>query len=419
MTNEALTHPWRALTRVWAHRGYRSVLVSLVLSGISVSAYVPLVSLFLVRTLRADDASVGLFILTFLASPIVGIMIGRYSDRLQSRLPLLVVVTAWLALGRLAIGLAPNFAAAVVVGIVFGAFIGVPNAQTFAILRELVEREGEPHEATIASTVRSGYALGWAVGPLLGSMLAAASGYRVALAVTGLLVLLPLLPLRRLRRTWVRPPAQAYEVDSEHQTEPTIGLQRRRRRRSWGGRSLWLFAAVCLLALTGEALRLSYLPVLAVDRLGVPLWLFGVLVSIAPVIELGAMPAAGLVAERFGLKIVIFGGLLIGAVGFLTFANSSSIVGLLVGQILNACFTAVVLGLGVTYAQRLQPGGAGLPASVFFAAQSLSPVPAGLMGSVLTDQTGLGTLFLISAILCVGASVLLLLTQESQEPSVV
>lgn len=60
----------RTLVQVWSHPGYRSVLISLVLSGISVSSYVPLVSLFLVQTLHASDASVGLFTLTFLASPV-------------------------------------------------------------------------------------------------------------------------------------------------------------------------------------------------------------------------------------------------------------------------------------------------------------------------------------------------------------
>lgn len=82
-----------SLGRVWMHPGYRSVLLSLVLSGISVSSYVPMLSLFLVQTLRASDSSIGLFTLTFLLSPVVGIMAGRISDRLRSRVPLLVVVT--------------------------------------------------------------------------------------------------------------------------------------------------------------------------------------------------------------------------------------------------------------------------------------------------------------------------------------
>jgi SET family sugar efflux transporter-like MFS transporter len=410
VTPDQRTVPKRSLARVWSHRGYRGILVSLVLSGISVSAYVPLMSLYLVQTLRAREGAVGLFALTSLSSPVVGIVVGRLSDRLSSRLRLLVVVGAWLALGRVAMGLAPTFEVAVVLGIVFGAFGGISAAQVFALLRELLEREGEPRQATITSTVRTGYSLGWAVGPVLGSLLAAGLGYRAALAMSGAFVLLPLIPLLPLRQV-ANGSTPAW---SDARPELTTGASPSarvggRERAPWGSTSLWLFAVVCFLALTGESLRLTYLPILAVDRLGVPLWFFGVLVSVAPVVELAAMPAAGALADRFGLRRVLAGGLLFGAGGFAAFATSSSIVGLLIGQFCNACFIAVLLGLGVSFAQRLHPGGAGFAASVFFAAQSLTIASAGLLGAALADRpSGLPDLFFTALMLDVAAVVLLL-----------
>ncbi|GAB7191894.1 hypothetical protein NUM3379_26020 [Kineococcus sp. NUM-3379] len=68
----------------------------------------------------------------------------------------------------------------------------------------------------------------------------------------------------------------------------------------------------------------------------------------------------------------------------------------------------MVLGLGVTYAQQLHPGGAGFAASVFFAAQSLSLMTAGLVGSVTAVRLGLPAMFVVPALLCAGAGVLLL-----------
>lgn len=409
------------LAQIWSHRGYRSVLISLVMSGVSVSSYVPLVSLFLVQTLRVGDASVGLFTLTFLASPVVGVIAGKLSDRLSSRFPLLAVVLIWLALGRLAMGLAPTFSAAIAVGIVFGAFVAIPNAQIFALLRELLEQEGEPRQATIAISLRSGYALGWAIGPLLGTFLAAVLGYRSALAATGLFVLLPLLPLLPLRRLRLRHLDRKSTSDDAEAIQLSIRQSDRYRRSpkpiESRTRSLWVFAVVCLLALTGEAVRLSYLPVLAVDRLGIPLWVFGVILSVAPLLELVIMPVTGSLADKVGLKRVIFAGLLIGAGGFVAFAFSTSVFGLLIGQLCNACFTAILLGLGITYAQRLHPAGAGFAASVFFAAQSLSPVPAGILGNTLASQFGLTSLFLIPALLCTAGAVLLLLIREEHLPT--
>lgn len=412
VTTSPAAAPRRSFTRVWSHRGYRGILLSLVLSGISVSSFVPLMSLYLVHTLRVSEGTVGLFALTSLASPVVGILVGRHSDRLSSRLRLLVVVSVWLAVGRVAMGLAPSFVVAVVVGIVFGAFGGISAAQVFALLRELLEREAEPRQATITSTVRTGYSLGWAVGPVIGSLLAAGLGYRAALVASGVFVLLPLVPLSSLRQVRPGPRSDREPQGSDRpHAAPAVDADDPVRA-SWGARSLWLFALVCLLALTGESLRITYLPILAVDRLGVSLWLFGLVVSVAPVVELVAMPAAGALADRFGVKRVILGGLVVGAGGFAAFATSSSVLGLVVGQVCNACFIAVVLGLGVTYAQRLHPHGAGYAASVFFAAQSLTIATGGLLGAALADRpSGLRELFVTALVLTLAAALLLLLTK--------
>ena len=80
-------------------RNYRALLLTNVLAGVSVSGYIPLIPLFLVQTLGADEASVGLFMLTFAAAPIVGIAVGRLSDTRISRVPLIIAVGVWVALG--------------------------------------------------------------------------------------------------------------------------------------------------------------------------------------------------------------------------------------------------------------------------------------------------------------------------------
>lgn len=395
------------MSRVWYHEEYRALLLVMVLSGVSVSSYVPLVALFLVESLGVSAATAGLFTLTFLAAPPVGLFAGRLSDRLPSRVPLIAAAAAWLALGRVAMGLSPGFWAAIAVGVAFGALVGVLNAQVFAVLKDVFEREREEREATVASTVRTGYSLGWAAGPVLGSVLAAAVGYRAALAATALFLIAVLVPLRGLHVPRARAAeSPAAEAGADGARRGGIGGGGPR---GWGGAALWLFALACLLALTGETVRLAYLPILAVDRLGIALWAFGALVSVAPLAELVAMPAAGALADRWGLKRVFLGGFALGALGFWTFASSSGAAGLLAGQLLNACFIAVVLGLGATYAQRLHPGGAGFATSVFFGAQGLSGLTGGLVGSGGTRLLGLPGLFLVPAALCAVACALLLL----------
>ncbi len=383
----------------WSRKEYRALLLVMLLAGVSVSSYVPLVTLFLVEALGVGYASAGLFTLTFLAAAPVGLYVGRLSDCVSSRVPLIAGTALWLALGRLAMGLAPNFATALAVGVVFGAFVGVLNAQVFAVLKDVFEREGEEREATVASTVRTGYSLGWALGPVLGSLLAGWLGYHVALAATAVFLLTAMLPLRGLDDVG-RARSDRQEAEGGL---PGIGEAGARR---FGSVALWVFGLACLLALTGETVRLAYLPILAVDRLGIGLGLFGALVAVAPVAELVAMPSAGMLADRWGLGRVFLGGLAVGALGFWAFATSEGAWGLLAGQLLNACFIAVVFGLGVTYAQRLSPGEAGFAASVFFGAQSVSALTGGLAGSGGVRLVGLPGMFFLPASLCAVACLL-------------
>lgn len=127
------------------------------------------------------------------------------------------------------------------------------------------------------------------------------------------------------------------------------------------------------------------------------------------------MPAAGALADRWGIKPVLGVGLLLGALGFAAFATSGGVLGLVVGQVLNACFIAVLLGLGATYAQRLHPAGAGFATSVFFGAQSLAFATGGATGAASAGGIGLPTMFLVPAALCLCALVIVMLAPRPPE----
>ncbi len=399
--------PWFGLANVWSSRNYRPLLLTNVLAGVSVSSYIPLIPLFLVQTLGADAASVGLFMLTFAAASFVGIAIGRLSDTRMSRVPLIMVVGVWVGFGRVAMSLAPGFGVAAVISVVFGTFSGVVNAQAFAVLRDVINRDREPREASVTSVVRTGYSFGWVIGPVIGAAAAAQLGYRAAIAASALIALAALVPLFSLRRL-LRSPGR--EIDARVPGVDGVGPVTEGR--SWGKRGLWMFAGASLLGLTAEAIRLTYLPILAVDRLGVPLGALGLLLALAPAVELAAMPAAGTLADRWGLKPMLAVGFGFGISGFVAFATSTSVAGLVAGQVLNACFIAIILGLGPTYAQQQHPSGAGFATSVFFGAQALSVTTAGLAGAGSADLIGLPGMFLVPAALCGAAGLLLVITPQ-------
>ena len=383
----------------WSTREYRLLSLAMLLVGSSVSSGVPLVTLFLTQRLGASDSLAGLFFLTALAGPPINILLGRLSDRLRSRAPLLAGGAFWLAAGWGLMALSTSPLAVFSVGTIFLCFIGVVNAQVFAVVRDVVERKREQRDATVTSVVRTAYSFGWMLGPVLGSLVAAWAGYRAAFVLAAALLVAVLVPVARLDSG--RPRREAERAEPVRPRPPAKA-------------PLLLFGLVCVLVLTSETVRQAYLPILAVDRLGIELGRFGILMSVAPLTELVAMPLAGVLADRLGVGKVLLAGFATGGLGFAAFGISSNTWHLYAGQVLSACFIAVVFGLGVTYAHNLSPGSAGLASSVFFSAQSLSLLTGGLVGSAGVKLLDLPHLFFVPALLCGLACVLFVWSDRSR-----
>jgi SET family sugar efflux transporter-like MFS transporter len=368
-----------------AKKDYKLLLIIMLLIGTSVSFGLPFITLFLTQSLGASDATAGLFFLTSVAGPPINLFVGRLSDRSSRRAPFIWASALWLAVGWSIMSLAPGKLAVFAVGVIFLSFIGVLNAQIFAVLSDVVEREQETKASTVTSAIRTAYSFGWALGPVLGSFVAAWLGYRAVFLLAAGLILCALIPISRLN---FRRATQVYPDDKKAGGEQGAAL------------GLLLFGVVCALVLTGETVRQAYLPILAVERLNISLSQFGVIMSVAPLTELFLMPLAGILADRFGLTRILLSGFVIGGLGFLVFATTNGAGQLYVGQIINAYFISVIFGLGVTYAQALSPRSAGLASSVFFSAQSLSLLLGSVIGSIGVQILGLPHLFALPATAC-------------------
>ena len=69
-------------------RLYGRAMASLFFAGLGISIAIPQLSLFLVQNLHASLPVAGLFFLTNLAAPVLGFVVGSWSDRLTDRLSL-------------------------------------------------------------------------------------------------------------------------------------------------------------------------------------------------------------------------------------------------------------------------------------------------------------------------------------------
>ncbi|MFD0559112.1 SET family sugar efflux transporter-like MFS transporter [Stackebrandtia endophytica] len=378
--------PLRALIRLLSHdRELRTFGLLFVLAGVAASAAIPLVPLYMTTVLNASLSQVGAISIGALVGAVVGLPLGRLSDRIRSRSNLMAVLAMWMTAGWLLMPLMPNFWAAAVVYAVGVPFIGPINAQIFAGLSQALERREEASPATITTTLRGGYSFGYVIGPLMGTAMAAMISLAAAFVVA----------------------AVAYAALA------ALGWSARIENGSRGGRDkppakrhlaafgpLTLFCAGVCLIVMGDMFRAIYLPIYVVDILDHGETVFGLLIASAAFAEILVFPLVGAAADRYGIRRVILAGLVLAVLGYAILATSSQLWQVWTFHLIQVVVLAITVGLGITFAQQLAPGQAGLASSAFFSAQSAAVPLAGIIGAATVTGLGLPGLYWIPAGLC-------------------
>jgi SET family sugar efflux transporter-like MFS transporter len=368
------------LTVVWDKREYRAFLLIMVFLSLATSSTLPLVTLYLVDRLHVALSLVGVyFIGEALLGLILGLVVGRWSDRWPSRVPAMRLAATWVAIGWLVFALSPYVWLSLSVGVVFVSAGAITMGQAFAALHDVMVRDGERRPGLVNATIRTAFSLGFVLGPLLGSQLAALVSFRAAFVVAGCLNLLCLVPLSRL----------AIPVST--------GTERERSRQGQGqGNSLlYIFVGVCTLVLIGTALRITYLPIDVTQHLGGSIRQYGTVMAISPLAELITLPAAGLLALRFRTGRLFSLGLAVATIEYLILSFNTALWQVYLSQAMDALVVAAVLGLGLTYAQQLSPDRAGLASSMFGSAFGIATLVGNLLGGVSIPILGVPHLFFI------------------------
>ncbi|HEV2529017.1 MAG TPA: MFS transporter [Thermomicrobiales bacterium] len=380
--------PASVLSIVWNSPFYRAATLSLLLAGTGVSAAMPQLTLFFTQELGASLSLAGLYYLTNLAAPIVGFQIGRMSDRQSDRLPLLRICGLIGMAGWLAMAAATQMWMVFAISVVALSVSGATGALLFAAVRDELSRKPTAADNRVVSTVRLAYTIGWVVGPVWGSFFGSVVGSRVLLVSVALLTGAQILPLIRHR--------VARFVIAAPRTVAAVG----RRGEFRAMVPLLMFAGLCSIAVSGDTLKFSYLPIYMDEELGTSDAVRGTVMATLPATELIVMPLAAVLADRIGPWRVVVGGMTMGVLANLSFALSDGVIGLFAGQILMAGVWATLAGLGVTVAQQLYPQGVGVASTMFFSSLALASTIGGLVAAVAVGSLGLPQIFFVPTVLC-------------------
>lgn len=407
MSHEQPPRPESSASRyILRSRLLRGAFLSLVISGIGMSITAPQITLFLVEELHLTDAQAGLYFLTNLVAPITGYLVGSLSDRMGSRLLVFRVSAVAGFVGWALMAVAMQAWMPFAINMLLLSAAGAGAAQLQAAVRDELNAAPTPADNSVIAVMRTAMAFGWVVGPVLGAVLGVALGLRPLLLLTGLCILVSIVPLIGVRTPPVRPglsspirqgSADPAEVGAD--VRPAAPATRRAARGSLV--PLLLFTGIYILIMCGETVKLAYLPLYMDRTLHMDAGVRGAIIGLQPLIELPLMLFAAKLADRFGVALVLRGGAVMAVGAHVAYASADAVaqpvVLLVLGQLLMAGVIATFGVLGITVAQRLLPERVGTASSVFLSSYALNAALGGFLGSVGAAWLGMPQLFWIPA----------------------
>ena len=396
-----------ALLSLLRSPNYRWTALLLFFSGSTAYIAAPTFALFASQRLQASELQITTF---FAANALVGIFVvmtvGRFSDRVGQRRHYVATGFTWMAIGYLVLATAQHFLVMSLVGVIFFSALEVGNVQLHALSKEIHSDSPSARglESSLTGSLRAAYVLGCVVGPAVGGALLTLVGNRTVFVTAAVLyvscagVALTLLPVASAR------------TKIATQGAPGIaGLLRSERR------ALLIFGTAVAFSLGGDVLRLALLPVLLSQTLATTPQLANLTFSIAPCLQMVFMPLAGYLADRFGTgKIVTIGSVSgLAYYGLLAFATNIWEVYILQG--FYAFLVACIIGVGISHAQKLAKGEAGLATSVYFCAKLIAVVVGSTLSGIVAENYGVRLSFLVPAAMCGIGAVLTLLAIRAEQ----
>jgi MFS transporter, SET family, sugar efflux transporter len=148
-------------------------------------------------------------------------------------------------------------------------------------------------------------------------------------------------------RWFVEPPVA---IPSGHDGSHDVGLPTAGARRS-----LWTTLVALVLLMGSMSLNVQALPLLVRHSLHANVGAAGVILGICAALEIPAMLGFGVLSTRVPLQLLVRIGPLFGIAYFALASVAGQVWELGVAQLLNACFIAIIQGLGISYVQELLP----------------------------------------------------------------
>ncbi|MDQ0091356.1 MFS family permease [Paenibacillus anaericanus] len=385
----------KRLTELFSIPSYALLFLCMFLQGMGVSLSAPFLSIYFTEQLGVSVGMFGIFLsVTLIAGIWISTLIGRRSDLGLNRKSIYLVATLCNALAYSGYLLIQDFTILFIYMIVFTA-LGAPGMpQLFAISREAVTKSDFTDHAFANSTLRSAFSLGFITGPLIGTLLIAAVGFKGIFSGTiGVFLLVALLIFLFLKSTTeLKTSTAEVKVSSFRLSQ---------------NRNILLPFLILILMYIAHWTSSINTALFITHNLGGTTSDVGLISSICAALEIPFMIMLGLLSAKYSNRILMMCGAILGGAYYIVVLISGAMWQMLAAQILLAVFVAVISAIGISYIQDLLPSMPGYASTLYSNASTIGRLIGSLVGGGLASIVGYRYSFVFCLILVIISLVIL------------
>ena len=379
-------------------KGYRLFVICMLLVGTGISISLPYISLYLTDDVGISAGEFGVFMaVSSLGGVVVNTLIAKRSDTGVDRKLLIIIAMLSSSLGYASYLVFDNFFVLLVVVTIFNGLGAAAMPQIYAFAQESANASKSDDKTFAMSTLRSLVSLGFLIGPLGGTFLLTAFGYDglfivtafIFLAVASLVFLF--LQKRSISKTHTSNKKSALSLNSKQIRLPFIAF-------------ILLFAA--------NAINMINTPLFIVNELQGTHTHVGLVVGICAGLEIPIMLLLGAFGKKISNRTLMISSAFIGIFYYTILSVSTHPWQLIVAQLLQATYVAIVMGNGLSYFSDLLPHSPGLSATIYSNGSTIGRLIGSLGGGMVAQFAGFRMVNLV-CLMIVGVSLLILWRTKS------
>ncbi|MGC6588830.1 sugar efflux transporter [Paenibacillus sp. Dod16] len=361
------------LKKLFAIKGYRLFVICVLLVGTGISITLPYLALYFTEDLGMSAGAFGvLTAVSSLSGVVANSFIGKYSDRGLDRKFIIILATISSALGYISYLVFDNFLILLIVVSFFSGLGAAAMPQIYAYAQESANESNSDDKTFAMSTLRSLVSLGFLGGPLIGTIILGAFGYKgLFLGTAAIFLTISSLVLLFLPKK-----------EAAQKKRPEKGSTSLNRRQIWYP----MIALTLLFAV--NAINGIVMPLFIVNELHGTHTEVGLIVSICAGLEIPIMFMLGAVGRKISNHSLMISACMIAIFYNMILSISTDSWQLIVAQLLQAAFVAIVMGNGLGYFTELLPNSPGMSSTIYYNVSIIGRLVGNLGGGIIAQFAG-------------------------------